>query len=325
MTVNNPPCSGPHSTGLPTDGNYVEVYVAQVQPTFFMRVLGINSETVTARAVATNVGASTASGCLYTLGSSPNGISGSGTLAASTCDIIDNGDFNTAGNTLTVSSDTTGIAGSSGGGTVTCTWGTSTCPTVGVPSSGNPLYLLAPPAVGAAIPFPVNPTINPPVPGSTYNGISIANETVVFPPGTYVVDGGNFSIGSGSIVQGTGVIFYFTNGATMTVATGAAPPDIQLSAPNIGQYAGILFYQDPNDINSPSLGGDSGSYFQGALYFPTAQLTFSATGTFNAGALYTIVIADSLVLTGSPDVVLNSNYSGLPNGVSIIENAVLAE
>ena len=111
----------------------------------------------------------------------------------------------------------------------------------------------------------------------------------------------------------------------MTVATGAAPPDIQLSAPNIGQYAGILFYQDPNDINSPSLGGDSGSYFQGALYFPTAQLTFSATGTFNAGALYTIVIADSLVLTGSPDVVLNSNYSGLPNGVSIIENAVLAE
>ena len=183
VTVNNPPCSGPHSTGLPTDGNYVEVYVAQVQPTFFMRVLGINSETVTARAVATNVGASTASGCLYTLGSSPNGISGSGTLAASTCDIIDNGDFNTAGNTLTVSSDTTGIAGSSGGGTVTCTWGTSTCPTVGVPSSGNPLYLLAPPAVGAAIPFPVNPTINPPVPGSTYNGISIANETVVFPPG----------------------------------------------------------------------------------------------------------------------------------------------
>ena len=63
VTVNNPPASGPH-TG---NANYVEVLVTAVQPTYFMKVLGINSQTVTARAVATNVsgGPQAAVACIH--------------------------------------------------------------------------------------------------------------------------------------------------------------------------------------------------------------------------------------------------------------------
>lgn len=43
---------GPHSG----DSNYVEVLVARVQPTYFMTIFGVNSETIVARAVATNTG-----------------------------------------------------------------------------------------------------------------------------------------------------------------------------------------------------------------------------------------------------------------------------
>jgi uncharacterized membrane protein len=64
VTINNPPASGPHSG----NGNYVEALVVAVQPTYFMRIFGINSETITARAVATNISGGASSGCLYTLG-----------------------------------------------------------------------------------------------------------------------------------------------------------------------------------------------------------------------------------------------------------------
>ena len=64
VTINNPPASGPHSG----NGNYVEALVVAVQPTYFMRIFGINSETIAARAVATNVSGGANSGCLYTLG-----------------------------------------------------------------------------------------------------------------------------------------------------------------------------------------------------------------------------------------------------------------
>ncbi|HEV2306844.1 MAG TPA: pilus assembly protein TadG-related protein, partial [Candidatus Acidoferrales bacterium] len=46
VQINNPPASGPHAG----DGNYVEALVADVHPTYFMKVLGINSEAITARA-----------------------------------------------------------------------------------------------------------------------------------------------------------------------------------------------------------------------------------------------------------------------------------
>jgi hypothetical protein len=113
VTVNNPPVAGPH-TGA---ASYVEVLVAAVQPTYFMRIFGVNSQAVTARAVATNLGGGAGSGCLYTLGA-PNSsiegvnINGSAILNAPTCGIVDNGDFNSKGNALDVNAGTFGIAGS---------------------------------------------------------------------------------------------------------------------------------------------------------------------------------------------------------------------
>ena len=97
VTVNNPPTSGPHNG----DAHYVEVLVTAVQPTYFMKVLGINSQTVTARAVATNVsGLTQGGGCLYTLGAPSSAIegvniNGHATLNAITCGIADNGNFST--------------------------------------------------------------------------------------------------------------------------------------------------------------------------------------------------------------------------------------
>src|SRR6202021_2516014 len=117
VTVNNPPTSGPHSGGA-NSGKDVEVLVTAVQPTYFCDVLGINSQTLTARAVATNVsGVTSGGGCLYTLGA-PNAaiegvnLNGHATLNAPTCGINDNGNFVGIG-AVTVCAGTFGVSGTS--------------------------------------------------------------------------------------------------------------------------------------------------------------------------------------------------------------------
>src|SRR6185437_13319526 len=103
--INNPPASGPHAG----DAKYVEALVTDVHPTYFMKVLGTNKESVTARAVATD----TIEGV---------NINGSAILNATTCGIVDNGNFNTQGSKLIVNAGTFGESGdtnaSGNGGTV---------------------------------------------------------------------------------------------------------------------------------------------------------------------------------------------------------------
>jgi hypothetical protein len=286
ITVNSAtgPCSGPHV------GNtaYVEVYVSKVQPVFFMRVLGVKPQTVTARAVAAKLGGGIGSGCLYALGA--QGLDGNGTLTASECGIVDNGTFNAGQGGLTVNAMTFGVAEGS-----SC-HGSNPCPTLNMPASSDPLaYLnnLAPPQ------------------GTPFNG-TLINGPFNFPAGTYVITG-NLAFGPNAVITGNGVTFYLTNGATVTTT---GNPTVQLTAPSFGTYQGILFYQDPSDTNTSSLGGNASSYYNGALYFPNNQLTLS--GSFSAA----IVVANTVVETGNISL---QGQAGLPTGVVLIKNSVLVE
>jgi hypothetical protein len=326
----------------------VEAVVAAVQPTYFMRVLGVSRQSVSARAVATNLGGANGA-CLYVLGAPSNSIegvniNGSATLNAPTCGIVDNGNFNTKGNKLTVNCSTFGLSGSvdaSGPG------GTVSCPeTENMPFAADPLSYLTPPCSpctgGTSISIAGNGgyngsgvtysngvyTVSP----GTYTSLSIsgtgAGNTVVFSPGTYVFNGGGLTIPGNANVSGTGVTFYFTNTATISV-TGT--PTIQLTAPSSGDYAGILMYQDPNDTNvgpnpnGPTISGNSGSLYDGVLYFPSDQLTFGGSSSGSSqGYGVAMVVAQSLALSGNPTVNLEgSSSSGLPPG--LIKNAVLVE
>ncbi len=322
VTVNAPPQSGPHKNVA----GYVEVYVAAVQPTYFMKVFGVGSETVTTRAVATANGGGTDSGCLYTLGPPTNGIginiNGNPTLNAKSCGIVDNGNFDTKGNALVVNAGTFGVAGnadqSGKGGTVTCT-DSSTCPVTGMPASGDPLSYLMPPctACSGGTAWSGGGTISP----GTYSGINVGNGTLNMQAGIYTITGSTgFSVGGNGTVTGTGVTIYLGPNAGGISATGT--PTINLTAPGAnGAYPGILVYQDPLNTTASSLGGNSGSYWTGAIYLPKSDLTFYGD---TGGTAYGIVVANSLSFSGNPTVNLNGQ-AGLPTGVNVIKNAVLVE
>lgn len=318
VTVNNPPQSGPHTN----DTNYVEVCVAQLQSLFFMKVLGFNNATVSARAVA---GKGASGACLYTLDPNTVGIeginiNGNATLNAPNCGIIDNGNFDTKGGAYSVTASTVSVSGvETGKDNVTCTSQPTDCPAAGAPAASDPFTLLTPPAVGTPGAFN-SANI---VPG-TYSSISFSgNGTYTFPSGIYVLDGGSFTCNGTPTIQGTGVMFYFTNGATYNCA---GNDTVNFSAPTSGPYAGILFYQDPACNTSscgPTIGGNVGSSFQGALYFPKSQVTFYG----NAGTSFTValVVAGSVALSGNPNVTL-TGLGGLPPGVNLpIYNSILVE
>lgn len=288
VTVNNPPQSGPHAgTGTSTD--YVEVCVAELQPTFFMRILGINNETVSARAVATDVASGgPGGGCLYTLGQPTNSIegvnvNGSVSINAPSCGIVDNGNFNVKGNAFNVSAASFGVSGCQEGangkcgntqGTVTCTATPDSCPTTSMPTSGDPLaYLLSSPPCNTCT---VGPDITIGSSGCSSSGgscsgiASLVNGVWQIQPGTYGsinigpvkanFTSGNYIIDTNNGAANTGL--YFGANATVTgtgtffyfanqaTVGGTGTPTVTLTAPSSGTYAGILFYQAPTDTNT---------------------------------------------------------------------------
>ena len=80
-------------------------------------------------------------------------------------------------------------------------------------------------------------------------------------------------------------------------------------------------YQDPADTTGPSLGGNTGSSYNGVLYFPSAQVTFYGN---SRGTDVGIVVADSFALSGHPTVNL-SGITGITPPVNFVKNAILVE
>jgi len=331
VTPSNPPSTGPNST----DNNSVEVIVSAVQPTFFMKIVGVNSTTLTARAVAKLTGGGSR-GCLYTLGlGGAGGITTNGTASidAPNCGILDDSTLtkNGSGHITAASIGTVGAVTDHGGGAITPT------PVSGIVAAADPLAYLTPPGTGGAC---LDGTVKDPPgggggkgggggggtgpqvlnPGNYCTGISVSGKKdVVLNAGTYVITGGGVDFGGSGTVTGTGVTFYFA--ATGDSITFHGKQTIKLTAPTTGNYAGILFYQNQANATAATLDGANGSKFEGALYFPGAPLTIN--GAAGSTSAYMIVVVKSVTLNGAT-LNLPADYSGLAGG-SPIKDAVLVE
>jgi len=328
VTVNNPPASGPHSGAA----GYVEVLVAQVQPTFFMRILGVNSETITARAVATDTANS--SGCLYTLGTTASntyGISviGGATITANNCGVIDDAGLQVNnGGKITAASIGVAVPGTPPCSPPSCT----PLPTTGIVPASDPLSYLTPPT--PASPCITDPTIGNGVPTTTLSpgtycsmticGNNGGGSTVNFNSGVYIING-NFTVGNGCTLNGTSVMFYEVTG-TISLGPMYGSANLNLTAPttsnaSTGASAGILVWQAASDTNPVTINNGSNATLTGALYFPTAALTLAGGSNTTP---YTIVVAKSIASSNGASLTLNSNYSSLPGG-SPIKDALLVE
>jgi putative Flp pilus-assembly TadE/G-like protein len=162
-------------------------------------------------------------------------------------------------------------------------------------------------------------------PGLYAGGISITgNANVTFSAGTYILAGGGLTITGNATIQGTGVTFYNTSSTGFAYApiniTGNAT--LSLSAPTSGSLEGILFFQDRSIATGSAAStvvGNSSSTFDGTLYFPTTGLTYLGNSSVSE---YTIIIANTITITGNSSITIGNDYSSLSDGSPIKSTAL---
>lgn len=153
------------------------------------------------------------------------------------------------------------------------------------------------------------------------NGVQFKGE-VVFGPGLYIFSGGTVSAEStGTLLTGTDVTFYLTNGASLDLRGNAT---VNLSARTEDPYAGILFFADREDTGiDHTVNGGAGGSFQGAVYFPGGDVTYAGGAGLGGGGC-TQIIGRTVTFTGNSEVSADCTAAGtrdiLANrGVRIIE------
>jgi Putative Tad-like Flp pilus-assembly len=308
VAVHNPPTSGPYAANSAA----VEVDVSQTQPTYFMKVLGMQTVPVSTTAVAVTLSSGS---CVYSLDKSAPGATTVGGTASvtSACGLYDNSSSTSA---LTVSGGGTITAPTVGvvGGT-SINGGGSTPPSTGIVQFGDPLAYIAAPSFSpsSCSSFHTQNISGAITAPQTYcGGIHInGGNSVTFGPGLYVIDGGGITIDGGASVSGTGVTFYLTgnngngnNAANYSGVTINSTATVNLSSPCDGAATGIkgmLFFQDRSitNGNGSSINGASGSTFNGAIYFPTTPLSYAGSSAVNG---FTLIVADTLSFVGNSSV-----------------------
>lgn len=133
-------------------------------------------------------------------------------------------------------------------------------------------------------------------PGTYVGGITITGDAT-FASGIYCLQG-DLSISGNGTIQGTDVMFYITkNGSNVSTVSISGNPNVLLSAiktpteENDHLY-GMLIYMDRENViynndgtiktyGSINITGESGSYFAGTIYAPTATITAGGNPDLN--------------------------------------------
>ncbi|HWT04114.1 MAG TPA: pilus assembly protein TadG-related protein [Xanthomonadales bacterium] len=300
VQTNWPPVSGAYSGN--TSG--VEVVIRKNQPGFFGKVLGFDTQWISARAVG--LVSSYGRFCIYGLSTSGTSVLFNGSVVNTPkCGIISDADMTINGATVTAFS--LGYVGSviSNGASYPgnsaqpkkALLTSDPCPTI----AGCAWIKAHPPSSGTCL----SPTV--------YNGLSTATlnpgryctnviingcTNVVFNAGLYEFDAGLTANGVTN-VSGSGVTIYNNTGSM--IMNGSS---VNLSAPTTGNTAGVLFYQNPADTNAFIANGNGGGY-AGMIYFPTSQITLN--GSLSQ---WLLVVGSTVTINGSGTSVSSAAFPG---------------
>lgn len=310
--TSNPPTSG----AFTTDANAVRVALSVSKKLSFSGMFMSSAPTITASATATIVPSGEYC-VISLENTSVTGITATGNADVNLgCGMITNSTSLTAA-VATGSSDVVASPIAAVGGIPASThWGSGTVLMPFTLAQEDPFARVNPPASstfpsGNCANYNDNPqdvrtasyfvsgTTYSPMTGAAAGAMCFRNLTiqgsVTFPNNSVIViDGGSLSVGSQATLNCSGCTFVLTNRNTSSSASIGnmdfnAGATLNLSAPGTSatgiaaDYRGILVYQDRRaqdgtNANAQSrMNGNANSFLQGALYFPSQQVTFNGT------------------------------------------------
>ena len=305
------------------DGNNaVEVTVRSNVPLILSRYLTGSSNLPVSASSFAEIKPVGGSGCILALDPTANQaitISGSANVNASSCDVIANSSSSSAIDMSGSAQLTTPCTVTVGQQVTTSGLTLKSCsrPITGATATPDPYASVTEPTVPLT---PCLPVPNPPTnisPGYYCSDMNISG-TATFKGGTYYI-GHNLSFQGGSnvsLVSGSAGIMFFINKSGTTAISGWAV--VNLYAQSTGPYAGILFFGDRNGntSNNNNISGSSSSVLNGAIYYPTQQVSYTGG---SASASCTQIIGDTITFSGSTTVNQNCSAYGVatitPNGV----------
>ena len=324
------------SASMTAPSNWVQATVAQPVHTYFLGAFISSMKMLTVSASAVAAGGLNSPTCIClegTTGTNLN-LSNGSHVNAQNCGIVSNSTSTCSASAVGgahLDSQSLGLATS----TSASDW-TNSCVSNGAQMGSTPVVTNVPacswkmpnaPAYGTCVADPVpngggnNYTVGPSAAGGTvcYKALTVNGNgnTVTLTPGIYVIHGGVLHFNSGGPnLGGEGVVFFLTQGASLSIDNGA---DLNLvaggnttssggTAASTGIYNGIVFYQDPGykqvanetsadigDSNAISIQGGSKSYLNGAIYAPLANVTLGNGSNFTVTSN---IVAKTLTVNG---------------------------
>jgi hypothetical protein len=147
-------------------------------------------------------------------------------------------------------------------------------------------------------------------PGVYCNNLTIGGDATLS-PGTYYLYNSIFETRGSANITGSGVTIVLVGNSRLDWGAGGA---ISLSAPETGQYAGLIIVSDPNGpaqistmqgnfLTSVILEGT----FNGSIYLPNQQLAMTGNSKIWLANTGTKIVAKSISITGSALVTLGSD------------------
>jgi uncharacterized iron-regulated membrane protein len=131
-----------------------------------------------------------------------------------------------------------------------------------------------------------------------------------------VLYGGGLNLtGNISPISGTDVTFYNSGNSSSYPYSSlslAGNLTLNLSAPAIGSYAGMLFMQDPLNTQAATIVGNSGAILAGNLYFPKS--TLNMTGNSGTSIPMGSVVAQKVSVTGNTKFNMTNTYGNTSAG-----------
>jgi hypothetical protein len=284
VTVNAPPLSGPF-TGK---NGYIEVIVQMTEQRYFSSIMGSDTITVRARAVAQGVWAAPKVGILVLdpTASGSLGLNGGANMTVTgTPTIVDSNSPTAAiavgGGTATSSPfDITGVPGISGSGNFVGTINS------GVPPTPDPLAYLPNPDPSTMVlesksPYHLSGSKTDTLyPGVYTGGITVTGgASLTMMPGIYYMDGGGFSFSGLGNLYAAGVMIVSNPRLNSDNISINGNGTILLSPMTTGPYTGISLWQVRGATNTMYVSGNGGSSMTGTFYVPTGTLNVTGNGT----------------------------------------------
>lgn len=305
------------------DERYVRVTVNQEIPVFLAWIFGVTNTATTSTSVAGPAGNSMP--CMVTLESKVSSsldISGSAFVNAQNCGIYINSQSSTA-LTLTGNANLTANPIQVVGNFSVGSSSTISAVTTNSSITTDPFKAITLPPFSSCTYTNYSYKGSKDIvisPGTYCGGITISgNHTVTLTDGVYVLYGGGLNVGGGvTSFSGKNITFY--NSGNLTTypygkfqLTGSSL--LNLSAPLVGSFTGMLFMQDPLNTLQANIKGNSGSTLAGNFYLPQANL--SLTGSSGTVIPIGAVVAKSVSVEGNNQFSLTNIYgAGTQSGIS---------